>query len=119
MGVGIGVTIGATVRYNIPMLTEIGKIRDFDHCSYGLILQRTCIGLAYLVVQRFASKALIYLVIRLYYTLKNASTKDFTLKEKVQGNYKLELVYYIFCYGGIGFSAALTCFCLFEYLGFV
>jgi hypothetical protein len=123
--------MGATFRHNIPYLMEMGKIRQFEQCGFLLIFQRTIVGLTFLVLQRFVSKGVIYVVIRSLHDLiaafsahsssssKKSNPKEFKLKEIVQGNYKLELIYYLFIYGSIGFGASLTCFCLFEYLNLV
>lgn len=143
MGVGIGVTLGATLRSNIPDFVDIGKIHNFGENRSSLIdLKRSLVGLAYLVLQRYVTKKLVYLVLRYFYYDESKQENNninmngiesngnyvkkslikrekFDLKQLIENNYLLELFYYVTCYGAIGFSAVFTCFFIYEYLGLV
>lgn len=117
MGVAIGITLGATFRYNVSYLTNLGRIKSNKNSI--LILQRSVVGLLFLVLQRFLSKKFLSIAIKTFHYLKYKNEKKVELKELIQNNYKLEMLYYIFIYGGIGFSAVLPAFCLFEYLNLI
>ena len=113
MGVGIGVLLGATVRHNTPQLTNQGIVGPSP--SVNLVLKRSSVGLTFLVVQRFVTKTIVYYLFKIFQSNKT----EYNFKSLIQINYKLEMFYYIFVYGGIGFSASAICFCLFEYLKLV
>lgn len=120
MGVSVGVSLGATCRANIANYAHVGQYRPTSDGTYDKLvgLERSLVGLGYLVVQRFVTKKLLFTLLRVvYHKEEEKSRSRFDLKKLIENNYLLELFYYMTIYGAIGFSAVFTCFFIFDYLG--
>lgn len=115
MAVAVGVTLGKTVKIHFAR-RDLGKIVDYDR-DY-IYVYRILLGLTLLIIQRFVTKGLVIVAFKLVQRL-NLLPRHLTVKQLIQKDYRLEIVYYVCCYASIGFTACFTCFWLFDYVNLV
>jgi len=120
MGVAVGIVMGISIKHQFG-LESIGKMRNNNSNLMSLYIFRTVSGLACVLATRFLSKSLILKLFRFY--LKNSHYSNLgsnvNLKKLIENKFEFELIYYLFCYSNVSFTAFFTSFFVFEYFNLV
>ena len=126
MGVGVGVTLGVTLRYAVARIEHMGEIRwdqdrrgDDSMGLWKLIALRSLVGYGVILGVRFVSKKIVYAMVRYLYADKTKNKEEVNAAEIIRTRFALEIVYYVFCYANVGFHCLVTAFYAFELLDIV
>ena len=127
MGIASGLCLGLSLKYQLK-IENIGKIQFYEkiidnseiYIEYKkglvyIILLRSIVGLNLIFGTKVVSKKIVIWFIKYNLNLQIPIT-DLVFKDILKYNYKLEILYYYFCYLNISFTSIFTCFVVFDYI---
>ncbi len=108
IGVAGGVTLAISLRYSLNFV-EMGLLNQ--ETTIELKLLRFFVGAFCVQSARFIGKKILYIIINLFAKVGN---RPVLLKEFIQSRFYFDLFFYYFNYTCVSFTAAFTCFLVFN-----
>lgn len=112
-GVAAGLIMGMALKSHLQT-RHVGQLTSFQFVT---IVQRTLIGLAFVLLMRQISKVVLHKLIRVYLKWKFPDSNQHLadVKAAIRESFTLDLLYYFITYSNISFTAIFSCFFLFDY----